>query len=92
MNAVYGLFVLHLSFSVMAADIKCYVELDNGKKVVLQSPVKGSNQSEIYLNFKKKGFEMDGQLLMVRRVVECQPTEQPFSQEAARQQEASQPR
>ena len=42
--------------------------------------------------FKKKGFEMDGQLLMVRRVVECQPTEQPFSQEAARAQEASQPR
>lgn len=42
--------------------------------------------------FKKKGFEMDGQLLMARRVVECQPTEQPFSQEAARQQEASQPR
>ena len=36
MNAVYGLFVLHLSFSVMAADIKCYVELDNGQTVVLQ--------------------------------------------------------
>ncbi|MBR7629189.1 TapY2 family type IVa secretion system protein [Aeromonas popoffii] len=92
MNAVYGLFVLHLSFSVMAADIKCYVELDNGKKVVLQSPVKGSNQSEIYLNFKKKGFEYNGKISKVKEVLECVAVSSPFSLDAALHQEKIQPR
>jgi len=40
----------------------------------------------------RKGFEMDKQLSMVRRVVECQPTEQPFNLEAAKHQEEKQPR
>ncbi|MFM1642519.1 MULTISPECIES: type IVa secretion system protein TapY2 [Aeromonas] len=91
MKMILWLMALLSAASVHAGvDRKCYVELENGSYVVIQGTITDSQRAEIA--FKKKGFEMDGQLLMVRRVVECQPTEQPFSQEAARAQEASQPR
>ena len=71
-------------------DRKCYVELENGSNVILQGTVPDSQKPEIA--FKEKGFEMDGQLLMVRKVVECQSIDQPFNLEAARKQEEQQPR
>lgn len=92
MNALYGLLLLLLSFSVMATDIKCYVELDNGQKVVLQSSVEGSNQSEIYKHFQKKGFEHNGQISKVKEILECVAVSSPFSLDAALHQEKIQPR
>lgn len=71
-------------------DRKCYVELGNDTYVVIQGTIKGSQSAEIV--FQKKGFELNGQLLMVKRVIECQPTEQPFNLEAAKRQEKLQPR
>ncbi|MFE8730979.1 TapY2 family type IVa secretion system protein [Aeromonas hydrophila] len=35
---------------------------------------------------------MNGQLLMVRKVLECQPVDRPFNLESARKQEKEQPR
>ncbi|HHP5404557.1 TPA: type IVa secretion system protein TapY2 [Aeromonas veronii] len=71
-------------------DRKCYVELANDTYVVIQGTIKDSQGAEIV--FQKKGFELNGQLLMVKRVIECQPTEQPFNLEAAQRQEKLQPR
>ncbi|WP_033135496.1 type IVa secretion system protein TapY2 [Aeromonas finlandensis] len=71
-------------------DRKCYVELENGEHVILQGTITDSQKPEVI--FKKKGFEMDGQLSMVRRVLECQPSAQPFNLVAAQKQESQQPR
>lgn len=91
MKMILWLMALLSAASVDAGvDRKCYVELENGVYVVIQGTIMDSQRAEIA--FKKKGFEMDRQLLMVRRVVECQQTEQPFNLEAAKQQEEKQPR
>ncbi|MFB2857526.1 type IVa secretion system protein TapY2 [Aeromonas allosaccharophila] len=71
-------------------DKKCYVELENGAYVILQGTIADNQRPEVV--FKKKGFEMDGQLSMVRRVLECQPRDQPFNLATARKQETLQPR
>lgn len=71
-------------------DRKCYVELENRATVILQGTVADGQKPEVV--FQKKGFEIDGQLFMVNRVLECQPIDQPFSLEAAQMKEKTQPR
>ncbi len=91
MKMILWLMALLSAASVHAGvDRKCYVELENGVYVVIQGTITDSQRAEIA--FKQKGFEMDKQLSMVRRVVECQPTEQPFNLEAAKHQQETQPR
>ncbi|BEE06262.1 MULTISPECIES: type IVa secretion system protein TapY2 [Aeromonas] len=91
MKMILWLMALLNAVNVYAVvDRKCYVELANDTYVVIQGTIKDSQSAEIV--FQKKGFELNGQLLMVKRVIECQPTEQPFNLEAAQRQEKLQPR
>lgn len=82
--------LLGVSCAHAAVDRKCYVELENGANVVLQGAIADNKKPEIA--FKEKGFEINGQLLMVRKVLECQPVDRPFTLEPARKQEKEQPR
>ncbi|MFB2862810.1 type IVa secretion system protein TapY2 [Aeromonas sp. MdU4] len=82
--------LLGMGCAYAAVDRKCYVELENGVNVVLQGAIPDNQKPEIV--FKEKGFEVDGQVLMVSKVLECQPVDRPFTLESARKQEKEQPR
>lgn len=71
-------------------DVKCYVQLQDGQKVVLQGTVpQGSDPA---VQFMRRGLEVNGQIVNVREVIECRPSGLPFEHPAAREQEQRQPR
>ncbi|MBL0557121.1 TapY2 family type IVa secretion system protein [Aeromonas caviae] len=73
-------------------DMKCYVELQGGNHIVLQSQVNDSSKQGLEQKFMKMGYEVDGVLLSVVKVMECVPLDATFSSLAAKRQDDAQPR
>lgn len=76
----------------MANDIKCFVELTNGQRVVLYGSVTNNSPSAVHEKFKQIGYEMDGVVHSVKILLECRPLREMFQSKDGQQQDASQPR
>ncbi|MNT61448.1 hypothetical protein D3C72_1990970 [compost metagenome] len=81
---------LLLSGPVLADDMKCYVELVNGQKVVLHGTVTDSSQQAVQEKFKQRGYEVNGVVQPVLKLLECLPSGDKFQSKEGRQQDASQ--
>lgn len=94
MKFIYSFSMLFflLSSVAVAADIKCYVELANGQKVILQTSLSDNSQDSIHRAFTKKGFEYQGRVSKVKNIIECADLNREFNLELAKKQELSQPR
>ncbi|MGY3885064.1 TapY2 family type IVa secretion system protein [Aeromonas aquatica] len=89
LKMMLGLSLL-LSGPVPADDMKCYVELVNGQKVVLHGTVTDSSQKAVQEKFKQRGYEINGAVQPVLKLLECQPLENKFQSKEGQQQDASQ--
>lgn len=89
MRLIIGMLFCAFAWSTDAAtDTKCYVELFNRMRLIMQTPVQeGVDPVEV---FKKRGVEIAGSISMVKEVMECRPLDEPFSSLQARQQEETQ--
>lgn len=85
-----ALWGLATTLQAAVQDVKCYVQLQDGQKVVLQGTV--PQGSDPVAQFMRRGREMNGQIVKVREVIECRPSGLPFEHPAAREQEQRQPR
>ncbi|MFM5278516.1 TapY2 family type IVa secretion system protein [Aeromonas caviae] len=94
LKGVFGLSLLLLAGSVLAVeDMKCYVELADGSRVVLQGPVaNGGDTKAVQEKFKQKGYEIDGAIQPVLNLLECQRLGDQFQSLEARKQDERQPR
>lgn len=88
-SGVLGLCLL-LSGSVLADDIKCYVELVNGQKVVLHGAVADNTPKAVQDKFKQRGYEVDGAVQPVKKILECRTVEENFQSKEGQQQDARQ--
>lgn len=89
MNVALGLSIL-LSASVQADDMKCYAELVNGQRVVLHGTVADSTPQAVQDKFKQKGYEVNGVVQPVLKLLECQPLGDKFQSKEGQEQDASQ--
>ncbi|MGY3942303.1 TapY2 family type IVa secretion system protein [Aeromonas tecta] len=89
LKMMLGLGVL-LSGSVLADDMKCYTELTNGQRVVLHGTVADSSSQAVQEKFKLRGYEVNGVVVPVLKLLECQQLGDKFQSKEARQQDESQ--
>lgn len=89
LKMMLGLGVL-LSGSVLADDMKCYAELTNGQRVVLHGTVADSSPQVVQEKFKQRGYEVNGVVVPVLKLLECQQLGDKFQSKEARQQDESQ--
>ncbi|MGB6187983.1 MAG: TapY2 family type IVa secretion system protein [Aeromonas molluscorum] len=73
-----------------AADIKCYVELASGQRVVLRGTMGDASPIAIQGKFKEKGYEVNGVIQPVIKVLECRPVGDVFQSKEAKLQDANQ--
>lgn len=69
---------LSMPVGAQAADMKCYVELASGQRVVLQGTM-GTRPHGNTGKFKGKGYEVNGVIQPVNKVLECLPLGRSFS-------------
>ncbi|MFM4963293.1 TapY2 family type IVa secretion system protein [Aeromonas bivalvium] len=81
---------LGLSGGSQAADIKCYVELANGQRVVLSGTTADASPAAVQDKFQRKGYEVDGVIQPVVKVLECLDMGDSFKSKEAQQQDAIQ--
>ncbi|MFM4719421.1 TapY2 family type IVa secretion system protein [Aeromonas bivalvium] len=81
---------LGLSGGSQAADIKCYVELANGQRVVLSGTMADASPAAVQDKFQRKGYEVDGVIQPVVKVLECLDMGDRFKSKEAQQQDAIQ--
>lgn len=86
---VLGLGIL-LSGVARADDMKCYAELANGQRVVLHGSVTESSPQAVQEKFKQRGYEVNGVIQPVLKLLECQQLGDPFLSKEGRQQDAIQ--
>lgn len=84
-----GLGIL-LSGAAQADDMKCYVELVNGQRVVLHGSVTDSNPQTVQDKFKQRGYEVNGVVQPVLKLLECQQLGDKFLSKEGQKQDASQ--
>lgn len=88
-SMLWGLAIL-LSGHVLADDMKCYVELANGQRVVLRGTVTDSNQQTVQEKFKLRGYDVNGTVVPVLKLLECRPAGDRFQSKEGQQQDATQ--
>lgn len=86
LNMSMGLCLL-LSGAAQAADMKCYVELVSGQRVVLHGSVADSTPQAVQDKFKQRGYEVNGVVQPVFKLLECQPLGDKFQSKEGRQQD-----
>lgn len=89
LKVLLGLSIL-LSGATLADDMKCYVELVNGQRVVLHGSVTDSRQQAVQDKFKQRGYEIDGIVQPVLKVLECRQLGDLFQSKEGQQQDAIQ--
>lgn len=89
LKMVLGLGIL-LSGAAVADDMKCYAELTNGQRVVLHGTVADSSQQAVQEKFEQRGYEVNGVVVPVHKLLECRPLEDKFQSKEGRQQDAIQ--
>ncbi|UBO73527.1 TapY2 family type IVa secretion system protein [Aeromonas rivuli] len=81
---------LSMPVGAQAADMKCYVELASGQRVVLQGTMGDASPMAIQEKFKGKGYEVNGVIQPVNKVLECLPLGEVFQSKEAKLQDANQ--
>lgn len=89
LKMVLGLGIL-LSGVAVADDMKCYAELTNRQRVVLHGTVMESGQQAVQEKFKQRGYEVNGAVVPVLKLLECRPLGDQFQSKEAQQQDATQ--
>ncbi|WP_349919647.1 TapY2 family type IVa secretion system protein [Aeromonas veronii] len=83
-------FVTLLSGVALADDMKCYVELTNGQRVVLHGTVNDNSQQAVQEKFQQRGYEVNGAVVPVLKLLECRPAGDKFQSKEGMRQDASQ--
>lgn len=89
LGMVLGFGVL-LSGAAMADDMKCYVELANGQRVVLHGTVNDTSPQAVQEKFEQRGYEVNGTVVPVLKLLECRPAGDKFQSKEGQQQDSIQ--
>lgn len=89
LKMMLGLSIL-LSGVAVADDMKCYAELTNGQRVVLHGTVTEKGQQAVQEKFEQRGYEVNGVVVPVLKLLECRPLGDQFQSKEGQQQDTAQ--